>query len=157
MHSKGFTLIELIVVILIVAMLSATALPRYFAAQKDARIAKAQAIYGGIRSAASLAKSRCEIDLGNRLSAVGQCGNDNSQVTMDGQVVDMVNHYPSANSTGILTAAQISPGSDGVTEVNGSPYLIGVNGAPTMTNCGVSYVAAPSKGSPVITLLTSGC
>ncbi|MGH8806740.1 MAG: type II secretion system protein [Noviherbaspirillum sp.] len=154
---KGFTLIELIVVIMIMGVLAAVALPRFIAAQQDARIAKAQSLYGAVRSAAALAKSRCELDLARGLNTAGTCGNATQQVTMDGQVVDMVNRYPAATDAGILAAAQLAAGTDAITITAGPPYLVQVNGAPTLATCSVSYTAAPANGSPTIVLSTAGC
>lgn len=50
MENKGFTLIEMIVVIVILGVLAVTAAPRFMGLQSDARIATLQATKGAIES-----------------------------------------------------------------------------------------------------------
>jgi len=156
---KGFTLIELVIVITIIAILAAIALPRYIAMQRDARVAKMQAVYGSVRTAAALARARCELDL--VAVPAGTCTAAAGTANMDGIAVNMVNRYPAATLVaGIGVAAGIdpvTPANDGLVIVAGNPILIRAVGATTAATCQISYTQAAAGAAPAITLNTAGC
>jgi MSHA pilin protein MshA len=150
----GFTLIELVVVISIIAALTAIALPKYIAVQRDARVAKMQAIYGSVRTAAALAKARCELDLAAVVPG-GACTATAGTVNMDGTIVTMVNRYPDA--AGITAAASIDAANDGLTVSGAAPVTFTATGASNGASCVLTYNLAAANAAPVITLDTSGC
>lgn len=158
---QGFTLIELIVVIAIVGILAAVALPRFINAQQDARIAKAQGLYGAVRSAAALAHSRCELDFARGLTGAGTCANN--QVNMEGVNIMMVNRYPTADAAGILAAAQLNTVNDSITTTGGgagqgATLTIRIPGAATANTCQITYQAPTTLGNaPAINVVTTGC
>lgn len=154
-NQRGFTLIELVVVITVLGILSAVALSRYINIQQQARIAKAEAIYGTVRTAAALAKAVCVVDLGG-VSLTPTCTATGGTVDMDGTNVAMVNQYPAAAMSGIIAASQIVPAADNVSITTGNPIIIDINGG-TPPNCRISYNEAVAGAAPIVNLDISGC
>ncbi|KIF82274.1 type II secretion system protein [Noviherbaspirillum autotrophicum] len=96
-RQAGFTLIELVVVITILGLLTAIALPRFAALQTDARIAKMNGALASIKAAATLAHA---LQLAQNLAV-------NTSVTMEGPAgnIAMANGYPTSALASIGRAA----------------------------------------------------
>ncbi len=140
LRQAGFTMIELIMVIVILGILAAVALPRFYDLQTDARVAKMQAAMGAIKSAAAIAHSGALVS--NKTAVSGDV------IVMEGAKVPLVYGYPDVNKSVADSGIVIAAGglADYDLETTGAGELtIRVDAAHT--DCKITYTQPAAAGS----------
>ena len=140
-NQAGFTLIELVVVITILGILAAFAIPRFASLETEARIGAIQGLAGSVRSSAALAHS------------LSLTQNNPATVAVEGNVINLTNGYPVADDI-----------DDTLADFTGYTFAVaGGTGtftrpaSPTPANCSVAYSDALAGSSPLIVVDVSGC
>lgn len=134
----GFTLIELVVVIALLGILAAFAIPRFASLEREARSATTQGLAGSIRSAAAMAHGL--------FLATGT-----TPVMMEGNPIAITNGYPDADD--IAGTLADSTGFQPTTVGDTTTFVkTGAGGL-----CQVTYTDAAPDNPPAIGLDVSGC
>jgi len=142
----GFSLVEVVVVITMLGIISAFAIPRFTHLENDIRASEIVALSISLRSAAESAHAQY-LKSGATLAAA----------RLGGKPVRLKNGYPDASSAGIQRA--VADLSDFTSSLTATSVTYSKRGAPAAARCRVTYNAAPASSTPatITGLDTSGC
>jgi MSHA pilin protein MshA len=153
----GFTLIELIVVIVILGILAATALPKFADLGGDARVAKMKAAVGAVQSASAMIHGSW-LAGGSVVATDLNSTSANSVLTAEGNKIAFINGYPDVGGDGSTNAATAAATSGIVLAAGGladytssaTDKVLTVTPDTTRTNCKFTYTEATGGNPPAI-------
>lgn len=153
-RQSGFTLLELVIVIVVLGILAALAIPRFISLQREARIAVVDSLFNSLRSGSNVIYAKS--------AAIGEADNATDSVDIDGPgpggVIGTNFGYPQAEQADlVLLFDNLSSrySFTGGAAAPGSTVTITLDGIAT---CSVTYTSPNAAGvSPTITRNITGC
>jgi type II secretory pathway pseudopilin PulG len=153
-RERGFTFVDAVAAIVVLAVMFALALPRYLHKQQDLRLAKIEALYDTVRTATQ----RVYLDS----LAKGNSGSEGSVVTAAGRVSTAYG-YPDIGANGIALATGLDPtppprvNADGMqVRVIAGTMSVSPVGAADPLRCRFTYTPARrATSAPAIVLIAA--
>ncbi|MEE1339386.1 MAG: type II secretion system protein [Succinivibrionaceae bacterium] len=180
-RQSGFTLIELVVVIVILGILAATAAPKFMNLQGDARVSALNGLSGAVKSAINLSYSKAILKGVENQKSGKVCADNSSPCALE---VILTYGKPAGTESGILRAMDIE--SEEFTESSSKDWVyfniaatkktpailyimqsgaasinkdnMNVNGTKDSSLCALKYTEATSvTENPKVEVLGKGC
>lgn len=153
-RQSGFTLIELVIVIVVLGILAALAIPRFISLQREARIAVIDSLFNSVRSGANITYAKS--------AAEGESDLASAAVDIDGSgplgAIGTNFGYPQATSAAMnLLFDNLSPryAFSGGGTTGGATLTMNIDGIAT---CAITYQSPAAAGAtPAITRVVTGC
>jgi len=157
---KGFTLIELVVVIVILGILAATAAPKFIDLTGDAKGAVVKGVQGSVNSAINMVHAK---------ALVGNQTGENGKVTINGEVFALVYGYPTVGAADSTGEDAKPHGIDKLIDLDNDSDITYVHAtgifshkqATTEATCKITYTNASKTGEVVTpaktTIVVSAC
>ena len=147
-NQKGFTLIELVVVIVILGILAVTAAPKFIDLTSDAKASTVQAVQGALNSAADLAHAKALVE-----------GHNDGALSIAGENIIFTETYPNNASIALLMDIDTSSSNASfVFAVSGGAATYTHVDAADGSKCVATYTETTDKNvKPSITSNTDDC
>lgn len=145
----GFTMIELAMVVVILGILAAIALPRFLDLRADARRERVVDLHGEVRAASTIAHSEALV--------LGMNAASGQYLDINGTRVELAYGYPAGAVGGIVAAAGLEAAADLAIGIDDGVVTLQIRGGDVGA-CTVTYGGATDAATPpVITRIDTGC
>lgn len=155
-QEAGFTLIELVVVIIILGILAAVALPKFMGLSTDARVSVVNGMSGSVMEAADMVHALAQVQ--------GDVTSKGSVTMPDGTKITTAYGYPDGSATGILVSLQDATTTPTTTfpftfaaSTTAATFAYTASGTVN-ASCEVTYAQSTATGvAPTVSSTISGC
>lgn len=160
-QQQGFTLVELIIVIVILGILAVTAAPKFLNLQKDAQESALTGVQGAINGAMSIVYGKAVI-AGKHTAAT-------ATISVEGGTENLVYGYPKATEADLELVTDLNLNANGTAgdfdvTVDGTDVYIFPNGSAdpkAASDAGTCYVkyseATSTTAKATVSVVTTGC